>query len=162
DAVVAGVLAAAGAHTGVLLGPVQILVGGSGIGLRAVDGRVRQPGRGAQRPRGFLPDEEVPRAAFVGVPALPAALAAALASFGKSTVAQVFAPGIELARAMPERKAVLERLARRGPAGLVGAPVGVELVGAAGRLAGGLLTEADLAELRPAIEPCRVVEVDSL
>ena len=38
DAVVSGVFAAAGAAPGVLLGPVQILWGGAGLGLRAVDG----------------------------------------------------------------------------------------------------------------------------
>src|SRR5580693_5893890 len=72
DAVVAGVFAAAGAGASVLLGPVQIVFGGAGLGLRAVDGRVRQPGKGAPRPRGFTPEQTVAPAARVGVPALPA------------------------------------------------------------------------------------------
>ncbi len=157
DAVAAGVLAAAGAHAGVLLGPVQVLVGGAGVGLRAIDGRVRQPGHGAQRPRGLLPDEAVPPAARVAVPALPAALAAALASFGKSTAAAVFAPGIELARAVPERAQVLQRLARRGPSALAEAALADELVAAAGRVAGGLVTAEDLARARPTTDACAVV-----
>jgi gamma-glutamyltranspeptidase/glutathione hydrolase len=156
DAVLAGVLAVCGAHPSVLLGPLQVLVGGAGLGLRAIDGRVRQPGKGTQRPRGFLPDEEIPRAARVGVPALPGALAAALASFGKLTAAAVFAAGLDAARGVPERKGVLERLARRGPQALAEQAIAQELVGAAGRLAGGVLTESDLGDVRPTTEPCAV------
>src|SRR5580658_713944 len=68
DAVVAGVFAAAARSPSVLLGPVQLLVGGAGTGLHAVDGRVQQPGKGLPRPRGFAPGEDVPRAARAGVP----------------------------------------------------------------------------------------------
>ena len=71
DAVVAGVFAAAATSPSVLLGPVQILLGGAGLGLRAVDGRVRQAGKGAPRPRGFTPEQGVAPAARVGVPTLP-------------------------------------------------------------------------------------------
>ncbi len=159
DAIVAGVLAAAGAHAGVLLGPVQILVGGPGVGLRAIDGRVLQPGKGAPRPRGFLPDETIPRAARVAVPAMPAALATALASFGKSTAAQVAAAGIALAAAVPARKAVLERLAQRGPSALADEAIAGELVRGAGKHAGGVLTQADLAELRPLVLGCASYDV---
>ena len=60
DAVVAGVFAAAAISPGVLLGPVQILVGGAGAGLLAIDGRVRQPGIGAPRPRGFTTGDDIP------------------------------------------------------------------------------------------------------
>src|SRR5579872_6420920 len=73
DAVVTGVLVAAAHAAGVLLGPVQVLVGGAGAGLVAVDGRVRQPGLGIPRPRGVVAGADIPAAARVGVPALPAA-----------------------------------------------------------------------------------------
>ncbi len=161
DAVVAGVLAAAGEHAGVLLGPVQLLVGGPGVGLRAIDGRVRQPGKGVARPRGFLPDDVIPRAARVGVPALPAALATALASFGKATAAQVAAAGITLAAGVPERKAVLVRLAQRGPSALADAQIAVELVAATGRTAGGVVTTEDLEDLRPGIDACATFTHDA-
>jgi hypothetical protein len=160
DAVVAGVLAAAGEHAGVLLGPVQLLIGGPGVGLRAIDGRVRQPGKGVARPRGFLPDEAIPRAARVGVPGLPAALALALASFGKTTAAQVAAAGIARAAAVPERKAVLVRLAQRGPSALADEQIAGELVAATGRNAGGVLTEQDLQDIRPSLEGCATFEMD--
>jgi hypothetical protein len=129
------------------------------MGLRAVDGRVRQPGKGTQRPRGFLPDEEIPRAARVGVPALPGAVAAALASFGKSTAAAVFGPALDAARAVPERRHALERLARRGAQAIAEEAIAAEIVAAAGRLAGGLVTEADLADVRPGTEACAVEEM---
>jgi gamma-glutamyltranspeptidase len=160
DAIVAGVLAAAGEHPGVLLGPVQILVGGPGVGLRAIDGRVRQPGKGVARPRGFLPEDTIPRAARVGVPALPAALAAALASFGKSTSWQVASHGLDRASAVPARKAVLARLAQRGPSALADDQIAGDLIAAVGRHAGGVVSLQDLEELRPTLDPCTLHDVD--
>jgi hypothetical protein len=154
DAVVAGVFAAAAASPSVLLGPVQILLGGAGLGLRAIDGRTQQPGRGVARPRGFTPSDVVPGAARFAVPALPAALAAALATSGASTLAQVMAPAIAIAS--EARKAVLKRIAQRGPAALVDDPIASELVAAGGRLAGGVLTKEDLDALRPAVVACNL------
>jgi gamma-glutamyltranspeptidase/glutathione hydrolase len=152
DAVVGAVFAASALHASVLLGPVQLLVGGAGAGLRAIDGRNRQPGLGNPRPRGFLPSEPIPAAAKVGVPALPAALLAAVTTYGKLSVAAALAPAFELARGKaPLRAGVLERIAQRGPAALAEAFVADELVAAAGRLAGGLLSARDLDELRPEV-----------
>jgi len=154
DAVVAGVLAAAARHPGVLLGPLQLVVAGSGAGRSAVDGRVQQPGRGVPRPRGFLPSESIPEAAFVAAPALPAALAAAIATFGSVPFARALGPAVELARACaPGRGAVFERMTRRGPL-LASAPLGEELLAAAGRLQGGLLGLHDLTDVRPAVTRC--------
>lgn len=151
DAVVAGVFAAAAASPSVALGPVQILTGGAGLGLRAIDGRTQQAGRGAARPRGFTASDVIPPAARVAAPALPAALAAALATSGASTLAQVMAPA--LAIASDERKAFFKRLSQRGPSALRDEPIASELIAAAGRLAGGVLTLEDLEELRPQVIP---------
>jgi gamma-glutamyltranspeptidase/glutathione hydrolase len=152
DAVVGGVFAAAADAPGVLLGPVQILIGGAGAGLRAVDGRVRQPGRGAPRPRGFRAEDEVPRAASVGVPALPAALAAAHATAGSATLLTILGPAVDCARAAsPERGALFARLAQRGPAALVDAAFSSDFLAAVGRVAGGNVTNEDLEELRPVV-----------
>ena len=152
DAVAAGLLMAAAEAPAVLLGPVQILVGGGGAGLVAVDGRVRQPGHGAPRRRGFLPDEPVPDAAYAGVPALPVALAAALATLGTASPLRVAGPALSAARARsPERARVLEALARRGAPVLAEDSIAGELVAAAGRAARGLLTPEDLAAVRPEV-----------
>ena len=124
---------------GVLLGPVQILVGGAGAGLLAIDGRVRQPGIGAPRPRGFMDDEEVPDAARVGVPWLPASLSVAIATMGTATFAQVLGPALALAKGSP-RAEVLQRIASRGPRAIEERPLGGELLALAGRPSGGLLT----------------------
>lgn len=150
DAVIAGVFAACAASPVVLLGPVQILVGGAGTGLRAVDGRVRQPGLGAPRPRGFLPGEEIPDAARVGVPWLPAVLAATLAASGSATLAQVMAPALSMAKGTP-RGEVLAKIASRGPRALEERPLGAELLATCGRASGGLLTADDLASPRPEV-----------
>jgi hypothetical protein len=153
DAVIAGVFAAAATSPSVLLGPVQAIFGGAGLGLRAVDGRVRQAGKGAPRPRGFTPEQGIAPAARVGVPTLPAALAAALASSGALTLAQVMAPAIALADG--PRKDVLKRIAQRGPAAIGSESVAGELIAACGRIAGGLLTRDDLDAALPVIVPAR-------
>ena len=149
DAVVAGVFAAAASSPSVLLGPVQVLFGGAGLGLRAVDGRVRQAGKGAPRPRGFTPDQTIAPAARVGVPALPAALAAALASSGAMTLAQVMAPAI--AGASPARKEVLRAIAQRGASALSAEAIAGEIIAVCGRIAGGVLTRDDMEAVMPAI-----------
>lgn len=152
DAVVAGVFAACALYPGVLLGPVQILIGGGGVGLRAFDGRVRQPGIGAPRPRGFREDEEVPDAAKVGVPWLPATLSVAVATAGTATFAQVLAPALALAKGSP-RHDVLTKIASRGPRAVEERPLGAELLVLAGRTSGGLLTSDDLSSQRPEVHP---------
>ena len=156
DAVIAGVFAAGALHRTVLLGPVQLLVGGAGAGLRAIDGRGRQPGFGVPRPRGFKTEDPIAPASRVAVPALPAALATALASFGRSTMAQVLAPAVERARVSAERFQFFKRLLQHGPSALVEQGIASDLVAAAGRVAGGLLTEEDLARVRPLAAACEV------
>jgi gamma-glutamyltranspeptidase/glutathione hydrolase len=155
DAVLSAVLVAAAESPTVLLGPLQLLVAGAGAGMRAVDGRLRQPGRGVPRPRGLMDGESVPPAARVGVPLLPATLASALASLGSATYRRVAGAAIECARKRSDERArVLEQIARHGAAALTGDEVVSELTAAAGRAASGLLTRVDLASIRPAIVAC--------
>lgn len=155
DAVVTAILVAAAESPGVLLGPVQLLVGGAGAGLLAVDGRVRQPGLGIPRPRGVVAGNAVPLAARVGVPALPVALATVLASAGGMTLQRVTAPAVERARAISaERATVLRGFARRGAAVMTDEAIANELVAVAGRAAGGMLTHDDLAAVRPVVVAC--------
>ena len=157
DAVVAGVFAASALAPSVLLGPVQILIGGAGAGLRAVDGRNQQPGRRAARPRGIVAGDPIPEAARVATPALLAALATCLASAGSLPLKRALGPAIELARAVSEERArVLKRIAQHGAAALATQPLAAELVNAAGRVAGGLLGLADLDELRPSVAACEI------
>ena len=156
DAVIAGVFAAGAMSPAVLLGPVQLLVGGAGAGLRAIDGRGRQPGLGVARPRGFTTADPILPASRVAVPALPAALATALASFGRSTLAQVLAPAVDRSRAVAERFQFFKRLAQRGPSVFAEHAIASELIAAAGRVAGGLLTEEDLSRVRPSADACAI------
>jgi gamma-glutamyltranspeptidase/glutathione hydrolase len=155
DAVVAGILMAAAEAPGVLLGPVQILAGGAGAGLIAIDGRVRQPGLEAPRPRGFVAGEAIPEAARVGVPVLPAAIATALATLGSVTLLRAAGPALAAARTRsPERAQLLEAIARHGAPAMTEDAVAIELTAAAGRAARGLLTPEDLAAARPVVTRC--------
>lgn len=155
DALVAGVLAACADSRAVLLGPLQILVAGPGIGVRAVDGRSRQPGRGTRRPRGFRPEDPIAPASRVASPCLPSALAAAVAAFGTLTLSRVAGPALELAKARSKARAkVLGRVARVGPLALSETDIQSELTAAAGLLAGGLLTAEDLATATTELVAC--------
>ncbi len=152
DALVAGVLAAAAVSPVVLMGHAQAIVAGPGIGIRAVDGRARQPGLGVPRPRGFAPNEEIPDAAWVATPGLPGALAALAASFGTMTLSRLASVASELAPA--SRRDILLRVGQAGPSALCHPAIAEELIIAAGRLAGGLLTPRDLSEVVPSVVAC--------
>lgn len=152
DALVAGVLAASAVSPGVFLGSLSAIVAGPGVGVRVLDGRMRQPGLGVPRPRGFASSEEIPPAAWVAAPGLPASAAALLASFGTLTLSRVVGPAKELAP--KARASVLDRFGNMGPAALGHHDVADELIAAAGRLAGGVLTVQDLRDASPEISPC--------
>ena len=155
DAVVAGVFAAAAAQPSVLLGPVQLLVGGAGAGLRAFDGRARQPGIGLPRPRGFRDDDVVAPAARVAAPALPSTLATVLALGGGGSLSRALGPAIDIAKAhSPARVQTLKLIARRGALALTDPQIAEELIAACGRVAGGLLSVEDLEAVRPEVFDC--------
>lgn len=157
DAVVAGVLAAAAVEPSVLLGPVQLLFGGGGAGLQAVSGRLLQGGKGQDRPRGFREGDSIPDAARVAVPALPAALVAAVATAGQVSLSQICGPAIELAKGTP-RKEVLAHLARVGARAMSEGKLGQELFHAANRVAGGVLSREDLEDISVTVERLSVTK----
>ncbi len=152
DALVAGVLAAAATHPSVLFGPMQALVGGSGLGLHAVDGRMRQPGIGAPRPRGFLDEGTIPLAARVAIPMMPHALSSLAATFGTRTFnSQATAAKNASDKGSPREK-LFAALASRGPAALVERGVFGEIELIAGRMEGGLVTREDFEALLPTVQ----------
>lgn len=148
DAVVAGYFAAAGAYPGVLLGPVTLLLGGTGTGDRAFDGRVRQPGKNAKRPRGTLEGVEPPAAARVGVPASVPALAVALGYGAQATLRRLVEPGVALARERGaiQRAAVLARVGEVGALAFSEPELSRALVRAFGAPSGGSITPADFSQ----------------
>jgi len=156
DAVCAGVLAAAAEDPSVLFGPLHVLVTGPGFGVRCIDGRLRQPGLGAPRPRGFVEKDEIPDAARVAIPALPAAVATALSMFGTVTAKRAFASALDALERKHPRRALLEALAREGPSVLAKDPFADALTTAFGRLAGGVMTADDLRAPRAPAEPCAI------
>ncbi len=146
SAVLSGFFAAAGATAGVLLGPISILVGGIGQGARAFDGRVRQPGLGARRPRGFVEGAEIPNAALVAVPTAPLAAIVALAYGGGASLASVVRPGVESATraGAPRRAEWLSRLGQVGAAALTEPFYRRALLHVGSTSEGGVLTPSDL------------------
>jgi gamma-glutamyltranspeptidase/glutathione hydrolase len=143
-AVVAGFFAAAGASPDVLLGPVTLVVAGVGSGGRAYDGRLRQPGLGARRPRGFV-SEDVPLASRVALPTSVAALTVALAYDRRATLTAVARVGAREATAAGalERARLLERIGAAGPRALGESAFVRPLLHVASPSQGGLLTPAD-------------------
>lgn len=152
DAVIAGFFAAAGERPGVLLAPAIALVAGTGAGARAYDGRSVQPGLGSARPRGFVADAAIPDAAFASAPRSIAMLVLLHGHRGRTSLSVLARDGVAAAEAQGEkaRAGLIRRVGASGVLALRSAEVARELLAAAGSVAGGMLTERDLEEARPA------------
>lgn len=152
-AVIAGYFVAVGARADVLLGPLCLLVAGIGTGGRVFDGRLRQPGLGTKRPRGFLPGISAPDAARIALPTGIGALTVALAHDPVRTLTQVAKPGISRAKeaGSRERAQVIERIAAVGPGALSESAFVRPLLHLASPSQQGLLTPADFAPSRDLI-----------
>ncbi len=148
-AVLAGYFAAAGAYSGVLLSPLTVLVAGIGTGGRVFDGRLRQPGLGTKRPRGFLPDETVPAAARVAVPGSVAAAAVANLYDGGKSLSSLVKQGITRAeRAGADARAeVLGRVRAAGQVALSEQSFMRPFLRLAGPSEGGLITPTDFGTI---------------
>ncbi len=148
-AAAAGFLAAAGAHSGVLLSPVTLLAAGGGLGARAFDGRCRQPGLGTKRPRGFKNGESIPVGARVGTPAGLTAVAVALAYDEQAKISRLVRSGIRRARhsGADARAEVLERVRAVGAGAVTEAAFMRPLLHIAGESSGGVLTPEDLRSI---------------
>lgn len=144
-AVLSGFFAAAGAYAGTLWGPVSILVGGTGVGGRAFDGRLLQPGAGLKRPRGFVADEEIPPAASVAATTAVAAALVAHAYDGGQKLASIVKPGVQRAKqsGADARAELLTRVRSAGAAALADPRFVRELVKVAGPVEGGTLGQQD-------------------
>lgn len=144
-AVLSGFFAAAGAYAGTLWGPVSILVGGTGVGGRAFDGRLLQPGAGLKRPRGFVADEEVPPAASAAATTAVAAALVAHAYDGGQKLANIVKPGIQRARqsGADARAELLTRVRAAGAGALADPRFVRELLKVAGPVEGGALGQPD-------------------
>ena len=148
-AVLAGFFADAGTHAGVLFGPLVIIVAGVGNGARVFDGRLRQPGLGAKRPRGFTQDDSIPIGARFAVPHAVSAAAVAHSYDRTGPFADLVRRGIRQARqaGANSRVNVLEKVQSLGGRYLSDAVVARPLLHVAGASEGGLLTQADLVSV---------------
>lgn len=156
-AVMTGFFMAAGLSRGVLLGPLGLLIGGVGHGAKSFDGRAREPGLDARRPRGFA-NEEPPRAAFAAAPGSLAALVVAQGYHGGRSLLACARPGIAAARRIGagKRAVFLESVVGAGGNGLRQPAIQKALLAVAGPTAGGTLSTADL-EMRFSPEsPARI------
>lgn len=146
-AVLTGFFVAAGQSPGVLFASMSLLVGGLGSGVFAYDGRHRQPGQDAKRPRGFETGEEIPQAARVAVPGSIRAAALACAFHPGTTILSCARPGVSRAKqgGHKGRAQLLEIVATKGATALADPAVKKAFVSLFGTIEGGLVTPADLA-----------------
>jgi hypothetical protein len=151
-AVAAGYMAAAGEHPGVLLGSMTLLLCGFGA-TRAFDGRVRQPGLGARRPRGWMSLEEAPDVARVAAPGSIAALFIALTYDEDRRNAVVFRAGIARARqaGSSDRALLIQHLQERGGNAWADPVLHRPLLHVAGASQGGMLARGDF-EASPGVD----------
>jgi gamma-glutamyltranspeptidase/glutathione hydrolase len=154
---VSGFFAAAGDSPGVLFGAVGLIVAQVGMGVRAFDGRQRQPGLGQRRARGLAPGDALLAAARVAVPGGIAALLVAL-RYGRSVaLSKIVSPGIGLAKkAGCERRAeALDTIQRLGAAALASPGIARPLIHLAGPSEGGALGLGDLEFIPELDQPAR-------
>lgn len=145
-AALGGFFASAGDDPAVLFSPVTILVAGVGTAARAFDGRARQPGVGAKRPRGFTEAAAIPETARVAVPASIAAAVVACAYDPGATVNSVVRRGIASARkaGAKQRAALLDRVLSLGAGILADPALRGAMLGDAGPAQGGLVVAGDM------------------
>jgi gamma-glutamyltranspeptidase/glutathione hydrolase len=148
EAALTGYFAACGAYAGVLLSPFSLLLFGFGA-ARALDGRVRQPGLGGKRPRGFLPGDVVPPAARIGVPAGPTAALVGLGYDKARRLSAILKPGVALAKSdgAPARAQLLSQIHDFGAAALSSTAFYRPLIHVAGPSEGGMLTSGDFTTI---------------
>lgn len=146
-AALTGFFVEAGQSPGVLFGPMSLLVGGLGSGVFAYDGRHRQPGLEAKRPRGFEPGEEIPAAARVAAPGSIHAAALACAFHPGTTILSCVRPGVSRAKQAGKkgRAELLELVATKAATALTDPRVKKAFTSLFGTVEGGLITPADLA-----------------
>jgi hypothetical protein len=146
QAVIAGFFVAAASSPSVLFSPLGLLSGGVGHGVRAFDGRAREPGLEARRPRGFRPDEALPEAARLAAPGSVAALAVSNLYHGGSGLSSLAREGVATARrlGLTERAETIEQVARLGVPSLRQPRIQTALLERAGPAARGNLSAADL------------------
>lgn len=145
-AVLAGFFADAGLHAGVLLGPLIVIIAGVGTGVRVFDGRLRQPGLGAKRPRGFTDPAAIPPAARVAAPHAIAAAVVAHAYDRSGSFAEVVKRGVRIARetGAEARAQTLLGVQSQGARFFSSPQASRSLMHIAGVSEEGLLTQADL------------------
>jgi hypothetical protein len=162
DAVIAGFFAAGALHSGVLLSPISVLLGGVGEGAFSFDGRPLQPGRGTRRPRGFADPNAIPEAARVAVPtSLSTVLFAHAYGRGRSLRA-LTAPASALAKrkGAAGRAALLERIGEVGASALLEPIYRRPLLRVGSPSEGGLVTPRDLEPAELVAEPLRERAID--
>jgi hypothetical protein len=145
----------------VLLSAGTILLGGTGEGQLAIDARARQPGLSAPRPRGFTNASEIPDAARIAAPLLPAALTFAHAGRGVRTRTAMLNIALAVAKGATKideaRIESLRGFGREGGGILRAGPVRDALLAAGARSVGGMLTREDLDALRAEMTAAEVV-----
>lgn len=161
-AVLTGYFSACGGYAGVLLGPLSILVTGVGVGARAFDGRLCQPGRGAKRPRGFQDGEPIPDAARVAIPTSVAAALVAHAYDGSQKLGAIVKPGIGRAQrgGADSRAEVLRRIRAAGASALAEPFFVRPMLHVGGLSEGGMVTPSDFAAILQLDAPAIVHRVD--
>ncbi|MCU0656977.1 MAG: hypothetical protein MUF64_17495 [Polyangiaceae bacterium] len=161
DAVLAAFFAIAGATPWGFLAPTTVLVAGSGFGVRAVDGRARQPGQGVERAVRYNDDDSVPLIARASASATPAAISAAASTFGRETLARLAPIGARIARKQgaKQRAQMLTRFGSAKAWVLQDRSLLAEVAERIPRFEGALLQPVDLAIEGVDVLPCETTSL---
>jgi hypothetical protein len=141
---VSSYLALAGHYPGVLWGPLGVLVHGLGVS-RCFDGRLRQPGVGVRRPRGYTNGEVIPGAALIPAAQIVPALFVALSYDDERRYSELFKSGLAAAKRVgaSRRGALLTRIKELGARAFMEPALHRPLLHAGSAAEGGLLGAKD-------------------
>ena len=142
--VVSSYLALAGHYPGVLWGPLGVLVHGLGVS-RCFDGRMRQPGVGVKRPRGYTSAEAIPAAATIPAAQVVPALFVALSYDDERRYSELFKAGLAAAKraGASRRAALLTRIKELGARAFMDPALHRPLLHSGSAAEGGLLGVKD-------------------
>lgn len=142
--VVSSYLALAGHYPGILWGPLGVLVHGLGVS-RCFDGRLRQPGVGVKRPRGYTSDDAIPGAALIPAAQVVPALFVALSYDDERRYSELFKAGLAAAKrsGASRRGALLTRIKELGARAFMDPTLHRPLLHAGSAAEGGLLGVKD-------------------
>jgi hypothetical protein len=153
DAVIAGYFASCGATSWAVFAPIIVGFGGSGDGIKFIDGRVRQAGKSSEKPLRYKSLQQTPPLARLAVPCGLQAISIAFALEGTAKRSALMEFGLKHAKQAqcPHRLQFLKEVKSTAHLAMQSRKLWDEIHERARRVDGGLFSEEDLDTSSPEV-----------